>query len=150
MIKLNLPEYAYKLSKVEGRIMIFDPLRKKHLVLTPEEWVRQHFVNYLVTELKYPKALIRLEGGLSYNQLQKRSDIVVFDRDAKPWMVIECKAPDQILSNETLHQASTYNATLRAKFLVVTNGLSHFFFSTDWSSGVVQSLNDLPTYPGSL
>jgi len=126
--------------------MIFDPLRKKHLVLTPEEWVRQHFVNYLVSELHYPKALIKLEGGLSYNQLQKRSDIVVFDRDAKPWMVIECKAPDQILSNETLRQASTYNATLRAKYLVVTNGLAHFIFSTDWGNNAIQALDAMPVY----
>lgn len=126
--------------------MIFDPLRKKHLVLTPEEWVRQHFVNYLIVELHYPKSLIKLEGGLSYNQLQKRSDIVVFDREAKPWMVIECKAPDVVLNNETLRQASTYNATLRAKYLVVTNGLGHFFFSTDWSSNAIRSLNAMPAY----
>jgi hypothetical protein len=146
MVKLNLPEFKYQLSKTDGKIMIFDPLRKKHLVLTPEEWVRQHFVNYLISELKYPRSLIKLEGGLSYNQLQKRSDIVVFDREAKPWMVIECKAPDQILSNETLRQASTYNATLRARYLVVTNGLAHYFFSTDWTTGGIQTLETMPLY----
>jgi hypothetical protein len=146
MLKLNLPDFQYQLSRAEGRIMIFDRLRKKHLVLTPEEWVRQHFVNYLIADLQYPKSLIKLEGGLSYNQLQKRSDIVVFDRDAKPWMVIECKAPDQILGNETLRQASVYNATLRARYLVVTNGLAHFYFSTDWSTGDIRSLDAMPPY----
>ena len=93
MIKLNLPDFDYKLKKAEGKVWIFDVIRKKYLVLTPEEWVRQHVVHFLITHKKYPKALIKLEGGLNYNQLQKRSDIVVFDREGKPWMIMECKAP---------------------------------------------------------
>jgi hypothetical protein len=146
MIPLNLPAYEYKLSKSEGKIWIFDILRKKHLVLTPEEWVRQHFINHIITTLEYPRSLIKIEGGLAYNQLQKRTDIVVFDRDGKPWMVIECKAPAVELNQNTLHQASTYNATLRAKYLVVTNGLQHFYFETDWALNKVTQLEAMPVY----
>src|SRR5204863_9718286 len=98
MYALNLPTFEYKLKKADGKVWIFDVIRKKFVVLTPEEWVRQHFVNYLIQHLQYPKSLIKIEGGLTFNQLQKRSDIVVFDRFAKPWMVIECKAPTLRLS----------------------------------------------------
>ena len=146
MVPLNLPSYDYKLQKAEGKIWIFDILRKKYVVLTPEEWVRQHFLNYVIDALKYPKTLIKIEGGLTYNQLQKRSDLVVFNRDGKPWMVIECKSTDVMLSNQTLTQASVYNATLKAKYLVVTNGLSHFYFETDWSSGKITALEQMPVY----
>ena len=90
MVQLNLPAFDHQLKQADGKRWIFDILRRKYLVLTPEEWVRQHFVHYIINELQYPKALIKVEGGLSYNKLSKRSDIVVFNRDGKPWMVIEC------------------------------------------------------------
>jgi hypothetical protein len=83
MNKLNLPAYHPSLKKEQGKIWIFDVIRKKYIVLTPEEWVRQHFINYLITELKYPRSLFRIEGSLTYNKLQKRSDILVFNRDGK-------------------------------------------------------------------
>jgi hypothetical protein len=147
MYKLNLPEFDYKLKKADGKVWIFDVIRKKYLVLTPEEWVRQHFVHFLVNDFKYPKSLIKIEGGLRYNQLQKRTDILIFDREAKPWMVIECKSPELKLSEMTLQQASVYNATLKAKFLTVTNGLHYFCSATDWNEGKVTLLNQLPLYP---
>lgn len=146
MVKLNLPEFDCKLKKAEGKVWIFDVIRKKYIVLTPEEWVRQHFINYLVTDKKYPKALIRVEGGLSYNQLQKRSDIVIFDRDGNPWMIVECKAPNLSLSAITLQQVSAYNASLKAKFVSVTNGLVHYCASTDWVEGKTELLKDFPDY----
>lgn len=146
MVKLNLPEYDCKLKKAEGKVWIFDVIRKKYIVLTPEEWVRQHFINYLVTEKKYPKALIRVEGGLHYNQMQKRSDVVVFNRQGNPWMIVECKAPNLQLSAMTLQQVSAYNASLKASFIAVTNGLVHYCASTDWSSGKTELLTDLPEY----
>src|SRR5687768_5807472 len=105
MHKLNLPPFDYKLKKAEGKVWIFDVIRKKYLVLTPEEWVRQHFIHFITTELKYPKGLLKIEGGLTYNELHKRSDILVFDREAKPWMIIECKSPELKLSETTLQQA---------------------------------------------
>jgi hypothetical protein len=146
MYKLNLPDFNYAIKKDDGKIWIFDVIRKKYLVLTPEEWVRQHFINYLITELKYPKSLIKVEGGLTYNQLSKRSDIVVFDREAKPWMVIECKSPELQIDESVLRQASMYNATLRANYLVVTNGVKHFCAHIDWLDNTTKLLSALPTF----
>ena len=115
MIKLNLPAFDCVVKKEEGKFFILDIIRKKYLVLTPEEWVRQHFVNYLVTELKYPKALIKIEGGLTFNKLSKRSDIVVFNRNGEPWMIVECKSPNQKINQSTMRQASVYNHTQKGK-----------------------------------
>jgi hypothetical protein len=144
---LNLPAYEYQLQKDADRIYIYDNLRKKYIVLTPEEWVRQHFIQYLLNQHQYPKSLIKVEGGLSYNTLAKRSDIVVFSREGTPWMVVECKAPTQPLNEQTLLQASTYNKTLQAPYVVVTNGISHFYFSVDWNLGKTIALPELPAYP---
>lgn len=146
MHKLNLPPFDYKLKKAEGKVWIFDVIRKKYIVLTPEEWVRQHFVQYIITELKYPKGLLKIESGLTYNELYKRSDILVFDREAKPWMIIECKSPELKLSETTLHQASVYNASLRAKYLTVTNGLMHLCSATDWDAGTTTMLDEFPPF----
>jgi predicted type IV restriction endonuclease len=126
MYKLNLPSYTPTLKKEEGKVWIFDLIRKKYIVLTPEEWVRQHFINYLIVELKYPKSLFRIEGSLTYNKLQKRSDILVFDRNGKPWMLIECKSPTIKLHQKAFNQVAVYNMTLGAKYLAVTNGMAHF------------------------
>jgi hypothetical protein len=146
MIPLNLPPFEYKLKKAEGKLWIFDVIRKKYIVLIPEEWVRQHFIHYLIGVCQYPKSLIRVEGGLLFNQLQKRTDIVIFDRDGKPWMVVECKSPDIPVSERTVFQASTYNATLKAKYLVVSNGLKHFFAHIDWDNGATLWLAELPAF----
>lgn len=146
MHKLNLPEFDFKLQKSEGKVWIFDVIRKKFIVLTPEEWVRQHFINYMVVELMYPKALIRVEGGLTFNQLQKRSDIIVFDRSGKPWMVVECKSPTVALSQESILQASVYNSTLRAKYITITNGLIHRCASVDWLLGKTTLLDTMPVF----
>jgi hypothetical protein len=115
MMKLNLPSFDCVVKKEEGKFLILDVIRKKYLVLTPEEWVRQHFVNYLITELNYPKSLIKIEGGLTFNKLSKRSDIVVFNRHGEPWMIVECKSPSQKINQSTLRQASVYNHTLKGK-----------------------------------
>jgi hypothetical protein len=146
MVKLNLPDFEYKLKKADGKVWIFDGIRKKYLVLTPEEWVRQHFIHFLITEKKYPRSLIRVEGGLTYNQLSKRSDIVVFDREGNPWMVVECKSSSLNLSAATLQQASAYNKSMQAKYLAITNGLVHYCASTNWSSGTVNILAELPDF----
>lgn len=146
MYKLNLPDFDCLLKKAEGKVWIFDVIRKKYLVLTPEEWVRQHFINYLVSIRQYPKALIRVEGGLTYNQLSKRSDIVIFDRVGKPWMVVECKSPDLQVNDDVLRQASVYNATLRANYIVVTNGMRHYCAKIDWKESKTELLKDLPDY----
>ena len=146
MIKLNLPAFDCVVKKEEGKIFILDQIRKKYLVLTPEEWVRQHFINYLITELKYPKALMKIEGGLTFNKLSKRSDIVVFNRDGQPWMIVECKSPTQKLSRSTVHQASVYNHTLKARYLTVTNGMGHICCEVNWNESKTAILKELPAF----
>jgi hypothetical protein len=146
MKPLNLPSFEHKLKREEDKIWIFDIVRKKFLILTPEEWVRQHFIHYLIGHLRYPKSMIKVEGGLTYNQLSKRSDIVVFGREGKPWMLIECKAPEQKISQATFHQASAYNATLKALYITVTNGLHHYCSRVNWADYTTEMLSELPPY----
>jgi hypothetical protein len=146
MIKLNLPVFDYQINRDGDRVAIFDGIRKKYLVLTPEEWVRQHFIHYMLSSLGYPRSLIRVEGGLTFNERQKRSDIVVYDRTGKPWMLVECKSPDIRISQRTVDQAATYNATLQAPYLVVTNGLTHHFFAVDWLAKQTRALDSMPSY----
>jgi hypothetical protein len=146
MQKLNLPDFELKVKEADGKRWIFDAIRKKFLVLTPEEWVRQHFIHYLTGTLNYPRSLIKVEGGLTYNQLAKRSDIVVFDRDGKPWMLVECKSPDIKIDQSTLRQASVYNVSLKAKYITVTNGLVHYCSHIDWNENKIELLNALPDY----
>jgi len=147
MYKLNLPEFDFKLKKAEGKVWIFDGIRKKYIVLTPEEWVRQHFIHYLIAEKKYPRTLIKVEGGLIYNQLQKRTDIVVFNRLAQPWMIVECKSPALAVSTSTFTQASVYNSTLKAEYLTVTNGLVNRCAEINWQERKITLLENLPAFP---
>jgi Type I restriction enzyme R protein N terminus (HSDR_N) len=124
MFPLNLPPFDYQLRKQQQKIQIFDVLRKKWLVLTPEEWVRQHVVHHLLG-LGYPPALISLEAPLQYHGLAKRSDILVFDRQGQPFLLVECKAPHVEVSENVFRQALAYNHVWQAPHLVLSNGLSH-------------------------
>ncbi|HCW08551.1 MAG TPA: restriction endonuclease subunit R [Cytophagales bacterium] len=146
MYKLNLPTYEPTLKKEQGKVWIFDVIRKKYIVLTPEEWVRQHFINFLVTEMKYPKSLFRIEGSLTYNKLQKRSDILVFDRTGKSWMLIECKSPTIKLNQKAFNQVAVYNMTLGAKYLAVTNGMAHFCFEAASPGNEPKALQSFPQF----
>jgi hypothetical protein len=145
MVALNLPEFEYQLQKSEGKVWIFDVIRKKYLVLTPEEWVRQHLINYFINHLHYPKSLIKVEGGLRYNQLQKRSDVLVYNREGNPWMIVECKSYDVALDASSVKQVAVYNATVGAPYLALTNGLKHICFTTT-VEGVVTQINEFPTF----
>lgn len=144
MHQLNLPSYVHKIKETDGKTYIFDAIRKKYLVLTPEEWVRQHFINLLLNHYGYSKSLLRLEGGLSYNKLQKRTDIVVFDNEGKPFLLVECKAADVPINRAVIEQASRYNLTMRCPFLVVTNGINTFCFKINFETGKYEQLKDLP------
>jgi hypothetical protein len=150
MYKLNLPEFEHNVKKVHGKVWIFDVIRKKYIVLTPEEWVRQHFIHYLISDLQYPKSLIKVEGGLKYNRLQKRTDIVVFNREGKPWMVIECKSPELKINADNLRQVSVYNSTLKAKYITLTNGLDHYCSLINWQDNKIEILSALPKYEGEV
>ncbi|RZM28528.1 MAG: type I restriction enzyme HsdR N-terminal domain-containing protein [Pedobacter sp.] len=143
---LNLPQYPFKITLKESRYFIFDEVRKKHLVLTPEEWVRQHFIQYLILEKKFPRSLIQIEGGLNLNQLQKRTDIVIFNNLGQRIMVIECKAPAIKISQGVFDQAARYNSVHKTKWLVVTNGLKHCYAQIDHAKESFLFMEELPFY----
>ncbi|MBI3500198.1 MAG: type I restriction enzyme HsdR N-terminal domain-containing protein [Bacteroidetes bacterium] len=148
MLKLNLPEYSFRIRQGEKGNQIFDAIRKKFVALTPEEWVRQNFIQYLIEEKKYPASLIAVETGLKYNKLQKRSDIKIHNRKGNVWMIVECKKPDVKISQETFNQVAVYNISnkLRTKFLAVTNGLKHYCCEMNYEQGKHLFLKDFPEY----
>ncbi len=131
MIALNLPPFEHKIIKKESKATIFDIIRKKYVALTPEEWVRQHFIHYLTDHLHYARSLIRVENGLAFNRMQRRSDIIVYTRQGVARMVVECKAYQQTLSPAVFEQVARYNDTLKARYVVVTNGLDHYCCQID-------------------
>ena len=146
MVTLNLPNFDCKTKQVDGKPYIFDLLRRKYVRLSPEEWVRQHIVNLLLTHYGYPKALVRSEGGVVLNRTQKRTDVVAFDRQGMPFLVVECKAPHITLTQSVFDQIARYNHVHRAPYLVVTNGLLHYCCGIDHATSEVRFLDDFPTF----
>jgi len=144
---LNLPHFEPQLLEVDGKLYIFDLLRKKHLMLTPEEWVRQHWINFLIHHLDYPKGLFSLEKGLKYNQLKKRTDIVVFDRESKPYLLVECKSPTVKIDKKTLSQIMIYNTSLNCPHLALSNGQTHLFMEYSEENGKFVQRNSLSASP---
>ena len=145
-IPLNLPTYPIRIKEEENGTYIFDVIRKKFLLLTPEEWVRQHLVHFLVEEKKYPRSLIQLEGGLKLNNLQKRSDILIFNNIGQKIVLIECKAPSVKISQETFDQIARYNFIHQVKWLVVSNGLQHYCCAIDFENQSYRFVEELPEY----
>jgi hypothetical protein len=141
---INLPTFEHKITETDGKSLIFDIIRKKNIVLTPEEWVRQHVIHLLISHYNYSRSLFQVEKGTTYNSLQKRTDIVVFNREGKPHLLVECKAPEIKINQYVIEQASRYNKTINAPFLAVTNGLKTFCFSVDFETGKVKQMQDLP------
>jgi len=146
MQKLNLPTYKFKLKSSENKTLIFDNLRKKYLVLTPEEWVRQHYVSFLIEEKKYPVSLIALEKQLTINNRKKRTDILIFNKEGKPDIIVECKAPYIKIAQDTFDQIARYNLKLKANYLIVTNGLQHFYCKMDFEYETYIFLKEIPNY----
>lgn len=143
---LNLPTYNFKLKSNEKQTLIFDILRKKYFVLTPEEWVRQHIVKYLLNEKKYPSSLIALEKQLTVNNQKKRTDILVFNQMGLPHLIVECKAPHIPITQDTFDQIARYNLKLNASYLMVSNGLTHYFCKMDFEKESYVFLAELPAY----
>lgn len=146
MTNLNLPTYSFKIKSKENKLYIFDILRKKNVVLTPEEWVRQNFIQFLLQEKKYPKSLIAIEKQLKINNLIKRTDILVFAKNGLPNIIIECKAPNIKISQDTFDQIARYNLKLNANYLIVTNGLQHYYCKMDHENSNYKFLNEIPNY----
>lgn len=144
MQKLNFPEYDLKLKKQNGKWLIFDPIRKKNYILTPEEWVRQHTLQYLIHDKNYPENLIAVEKELHINQTKRRFDIVVFNRRMTPEILVECKAPSVQITQKTFDQANQYNWLLKAPFLFLTNGLKHYICQINFEANQFKFLTELP------
>ena len=146
MTPLNLPSFEYNVKNKDGKVFIFDIIRRKYIQLTPEEWVRQHFIHYMIQHLGYPKSLIKVETGLVYNQLKKRSDIIVYNRTGDPWLIVECKSPSQTINTSTVTQVSVYNVSMKASFVVMTNGIKHICYSIGSSVDEVVMMNSFPAF----
>ena len=146
LLPLNLPPYAFKITDEGGQLMLFDIIRKKNIVITPEEWVRQHFVQYLINQKKYPKTLIKLEGGHKLNGMAKRSDIVIYNPAGQKILLVECKAPSITIDQKTFDQIAHYNIVHKVKTLAVTNGLQHYYCNIDFDKGAYNFIEELPAY----
>jgi len=144
MINIQFPEPSFRLKNDAGKEYIFDHLRKKWLLLTPEEWVRQNFVQYLIQVMQYPSSLIALEKEIWLGELKKRFDVLIYDKDHRPWMIVECKAETITLNDETRQQALRYNITVPASFIVITNGNSTYGWHKN--EGQLQAIAELPLW----
>ncbi len=146
MQKLNFPSFSFRFKNSENKLSIFDEIRKKFIILTPEEWVRQHVVWFLISEKKYSKNYINIEKSITINKRKKRYDIVVYKPDGSIFLLVECKAPDVVITQETFDQIARYNLVLKADYLMITNGLEHFFCQIDFIEKKYTFLQELPNF----
>jgi hypothetical protein len=146
MQNLNFPSYNFRFKNSENKVSIFDEIRKKFIILTPEEWVRQHTVQFLLEEKNYPKSYINVEKLVKVNDSNKRYDIVVFHPNGDLFLLIECKAPEVKITQETFDQIARYNLKLKAQYLMVTNGLNHYFCQMDFENEKYIFLEELPSF----
>lgn len=144
MQELNFPKYSFRFKSSENKLSVFDEIRKKFVLLTPEEWVRQHVVQFLLQHKNYPKPLINVEKVIKVNDLVKRYDLVVYNPDGSIFLLVECKAPNVKITQETFNQIARYNLVLKAEHLMVTNGLNHYFCQMDFKEQKYVFLEDLP------
>jgi len=146
MQQLNFPSYSFRFKNSENKVAIFDDIRKKFIILTPEEWVRQNTVQFLLQEKNYPKSYLNVEKLIKINELSKRYDIVVFQPNGEIFILIECKAPEVAITQKTFDQIARYNLALKAKYLMVTNGLNHYFCQMDFEKEAYVFLKQLPDF----
>jgi hypothetical protein len=146
METLNLPTYEFRVDEREGKRVVYDPVRQTYVRLTPEEWVRQHFVQYLVQEQGVPAGLVAIEASFQYQGQPRRADIIAHDRQGEPLLLVECKAPRVSIGQDAFDQGAGYNLVLGAPFLVVTNGQTHYACRIDFEERSYAFLDDLPRY----
>lgn len=145
-MRLNLPEYPFNVKKTAQGVVIFDRLRQRFVALTPEEWVRQHFVEWLISEKEFPAALMGNEVSLTQNGIKRRCDTVVANHNGTPLVIIEYKAPSVTVSQKTFDQIVRYNMVLHAAYLIVSNGMTHYCCHIDYNTGSYAFLSEIPTY----
>ncbi|MBN2747487.1 MAG: type I restriction enzyme HsdR N-terminal domain-containing protein [Bacteroidales bacterium] len=150
MHKLNLPDYQFNIRDSKESLELYDVFRQQFVKITPEEWVRQNFLAYLVHELEYPAGLIAVEKGINVGGMQRRFDAVVYDKEAQPIVLIEFKAPSVKISQATFDQAANYNKSLRVSYLVVSNGLNHYCAFIDFGTNEIHFLQAIPNYKNLL
>ncbi len=146
MFSLNLPDFQVKIAVTDGKKMVFDPLRRKYVALTPEEWVRQHFVHFLIQHKGYPSGLLANEVQLTLNGTRKRCDTVLYDRTRTPRMIIEYKAPTVPITRQVFDQITRYNIVLKVDYLIVSNGLEHYCCKVDYERFCCNFLKEIPDY----
>ena len=146
MKRLNLPTYSFNIKLIEQRKYIFDFIRKKFVILTPEEWVRQNFLRYLVDEKKYSASLIAIEKEFKLNNLSKRSDAVVYNKSGNPALILEFKAPEVKIDQKVFDQIARYNMKLNVDYLIVSNGMEHYCCKIDYGNNSYIFLKEIPFY----
>ena len=146
MLQLNLPEYNFRIKKLDKKILIFDSQRKRYVSLTPEEWVRQHFIRFLIEEKGYPAAYLAVEKQLSMNGMKKRCDAILYNEDALPILIIELKAPTVKITQSTFDQVAVYNAKLKVDFFMISNGIEHYCCKVDTLNSQYKFFPELPEY----
>ena len=144
VLKLNFPTYTFRFKSNENKRMVFDPIRKKFVVLTPEEWVRQHVLQYLIQQKGYSPSLINVEKQLLLNGTQKRYDVVVFNPNGSIFLIVECKAPSIGITQDTFDKIARYYLVTQAQYLMVSNGLEHYFCQMDYQAEQYIFLKELP------
>ncbi|HET7733542.1 MAG TPA: type I restriction enzyme HsdR N-terminal domain-containing protein [Paludibacter sp.] len=146
MSQLNLPEYDFRIKKQNEKLFIFDTQRKRYVSLTPEEWVRQHFIRFLIEAKGYPAALLAVEKQLNMNGMKKRCDAILYDNEAKPILIIELKAPNVPISQATFDQVAVYNAKLRVDFFMISNGIEHFCCKVNTETARYEFFSEIPHF----
>lgn len=146
MSKLIFPPFEYKTKQIDGKTAIFDIIRKKYIIVTPEELVRQHLVHYLINQMKYPKSLISVEDGMKVNKMIKRSDLVVYNQSGHIFLAIECKSAKVKLTQKSMDQLSVYNQHYKASFLALTNGLDVYICKIDYDNKKIDFLDNFPKF----
>ena len=146
MFQLNLPEYNFRIKKQDEKLLIFDSQRKRYVSLTPEEWVRQHFIRFLIEVKGYPAAYLAVEKQLSLNGMKKRCDAVLYNDHAIPILIIELKAPTIPITQTTFDQVAVYNAKLKVDYFMISNGIEHYCCKVDTVNSRYEFFNEIPDY----
>jgi len=146
MLQLNLPQYSFRIKKQNDKLVIFDSQRKRYVALTPEEWVRQNFIRFLIEEKGYPAAYLAIEKQLNMNGMKKRCDAILYNEHAQPFLIIELKAPNVSISQATFDQVAVYNAKLKVDFFIISNGIEHFCCKVNLETARYEFFPEIPDF----
>lgn len=146
MLQLNLPQYSFRIKKQNEKLVILDSLRKRYVALTPEEWVRQNFIRFLIEEKGYPAAYLAIEKQLNMNGMKKRCDAILYNEHALPFLIIELKAPNVAISQATFDQVAVYNAKLKVDFFIISNGIEHYCCKVNLETARYEFFPEIPDF----